>query len=329
MKPLGWAVAVCGVIYMIIAFNMDVSVSTQPVYVPGYGAYGGGDVANIDLMSRRQNHVIIASVITLVGVLMGIFGRFAGATSQSSPPSETARRGPFQGERNIAHDPYRLWLASEYDIRRNDVFDRFVIGDLTFETLDAALSHANNLENEKQAKAEAAKQEQERAEEARRAAAENARLESEAEWQRSEPKFIASMAALAVIAGLFAYFGISKSRETAAQALVQKRSQLAAFESRYGIRFPAEDVEQIGAIGPYQEFLCANKKHGTLVTFAPTAQATRVLSTLDKALGDHEIVYQFEDSGEWRWAKSDRLYVFHTIGSAGYTKKLCITHPTE
>lgn len=314
---------------MIIAFNMDVSVSTQSVYVPGYGSYGGGDVANIDLMSRRQNHVIIASVITLVGVLMGIFGRSAGATSQSSPPFETASRGPFQGERNIAHDPYRLWLASEYDIRRNDVFDRFVIGDLAFETLDAALSHANNLENEKQAKAEAVKQEQERAEEARRAAAENARLEYEVEWQRIKPKVVVFMAALTIAFMVGAFFFIKKSQEFAAQVLVQKRAQLAAFETRYGIRFPAEDVEQIGAIGPYQEFLCADKKDGTLVTFAPTAQATRVLSTLDKALGDHEIVYQFEDSGEWRWAKSDRLYVFHTIGSAGYTKKLCITHPTE
>lgn len=64
VKGFGWVVLVVGVIWAIVALNMDVSVAT------GYGR-----VNNLGLMASRQNHIIIGSVIALFGLLMIIFGK--------------------------------------------------------------------------------------------------------------------------------------------------------------------------------------------------------------------------------------------------------------
>lgn len=64
MKKLGFFALVIGVLWVVVAFNTDVSVDT------GYGR-----VNNIGLMASRQNHIIIGGLIVLVGVLMLIFGK--------------------------------------------------------------------------------------------------------------------------------------------------------------------------------------------------------------------------------------------------------------
>ncbi|ELY4544125.1 zinc ribbon domain-containing protein [Cronobacter sakazakii] len=64
MKYLGWTVLLVGVLWAVVALNMDVSVET------GYGTR----VNNIGLMAARQNHIIIGAFITLCGLLMAIFG---------------------------------------------------------------------------------------------------------------------------------------------------------------------------------------------------------------------------------------------------------------
>ncbi|MFM5906220.1 MAG: hypothetical protein ACKOPO_01305, partial [Novosphingobium sp.] len=65
MKIFGYILIVIGAAYLILAFNMDVAISTPSTYVPGYGDVGGGAVANLDLMARRQNHLMVAGLITL------------------------------------------------------------------------------------------------------------------------------------------------------------------------------------------------------------------------------------------------------------------------
>lgn len=71
MKYVGWGVLIVGLIWVIVALNMDVSVVTQY----------GGRVNNIGLMASRQNHIIIGGFIALCGVLMAIFGRSNAQTS--------------------------------------------------------------------------------------------------------------------------------------------------------------------------------------------------------------------------------------------------------
>ncbi|HIC7817467.1 TPA: zinc ribbon domain-containing protein [Enterobacter ludwigii] len=75
MRFLGWCILLIGVIWLVIALNMEVAVSD------GYGGY----VNNIGLMSSKQNHIIIGALLTLCGLLLVIFGQApkkAGATKK-------------------------------------------------------------------------------------------------------------------------------------------------------------------------------------------------------------------------------------------------------
>lgn len=82
MRIFGWFVLVIGVIWIIAAMNMNVTVSV------GDGRY----VNNIGLMSERQMHVIIGGVMLLCGVLMVAFGR------KSSESQEDKVKCPFCAE---------------------------------------------------------------------------------------------------------------------------------------------------------------------------------------------------------------------------------------
>jgi hypothetical protein len=90
-------------------------------------------------------------------------------SSAANGDSRKEHNVDFVGERTFTSDAYRLWLADRYKIQRNDVFDRFVTGGRTFETLDAALAYCYDVEA---AKLERDKldQEQAAAEKATRAA---------------------------------------------------------------------------------------------------------------------------------------------------------------
>lgn len=70
MKTLGYVALVVGFIWLLVAFNLDTSVST------GYGTR----VNNIGLMASKQNHIVIGAFITLCGLLMTIFGKRSAIT---------------------------------------------------------------------------------------------------------------------------------------------------------------------------------------------------------------------------------------------------------
>lgn len=316
MRPWGWAIAISGLIYMFIAFNMDVSVSTQSTYIPGYGSFGGGEVANLDLMARRQNHVIVAGIITLIGALMGIFGSSSGTPSQVTENPKATEHRIYDGKRDISEDAYRLWLADEYQIKKNDVFEKFVIGDVVFDTLDAALLHADKIENEKIEKEEAAKIEKERIN--KELIAESQReLERAAEqWKKDKPKFVVGGIATVIFIAIIILYAMEKNKENAERALVIKISQLKDFEKTYKFSLPAEKVSGIKkSISQSEEFLCADRKEGTLVRFAPKTLASEILPIIDKALGAHKIKYEYEGSGEWFWDKENMRFQVNSISS--------------
>lgn len=64
MRNFGWIVLIVGVVWAIVALNIDTSVST---------AYGGR-VNNLGLMAEKQNHLMIGGFVVLAGLLMAIFG---------------------------------------------------------------------------------------------------------------------------------------------------------------------------------------------------------------------------------------------------------------
>jgi hypothetical protein len=77
---MGVLLVMAGIIWGIIAFNMDTTVTTQPE------TYGSGDFAirvpsqtvhNIGLLEQRRNHLLLAGLSTLAGVLLIGFGSVA------------------------------------------------------------------------------------------------------------------------------------------------------------------------------------------------------------------------------------------------------------
>ena len=63
---------------------------------------------------------------------------------QASAPAPFSKS--FEGERELSNDAYRLWLTSRYAIQRNDVLDRYVVGERLFPSIDEALHHASELQ---------------------------------------------------------------------------------------------------------------------------------------------------------------------------------------
>lgn len=114
MKGLGWVVLIVGVIWTLVAINMDVSVAT------GYGTR----VNNIGLMASKQNHIILGAFIILCGLLMAIFG------SRNTPVESSQVKCPFCAElisneavkcKHCGSDVIRkktvksvLWIPSSY-----------------------------------------------------------------------------------------------------------------------------------------------------------------------------------------------------------------------
>ncbi len=139
MRPVGFGLIAIGVIWLLIAFNMDTSVEVPSTY------FGSSRVENIGLIAQRQNHLMVAGLVTLIGTLLVIFG------GQRQPPeavaiaiNPAANRPPM--ERDLSSDAYRLWLAEKYDIKRNELFDRYVMNQQTYADLESALKGAHDID---------------------------------------------------------------------------------------------------------------------------------------------------------------------------------------
>lgn len=200
-----WLIAI-GAIWLVIAFNMDTSVVSYG------GMYGAPSrVENIGLIAQRQNHLMVASLITLIGTLMTIFGG-GGASERASsaeiPNAQVADSPPCK--RDLSLDAYRLWLAAKYDIKKNQVFDGFVYEEKIFNSLEEALRVAHDQEEKLLAELEI-KILEEKKEEAERAEFLKAELERQ---DKNSKKFgFIFIIILIIFATIFSYSAIKKSRE--------------------------------------------------------------------------------------------------------------------
>lgn len=306
MKILGYWLIAIGVVYLFFAFNMEVSVSTASTYIPGYGSVGGGEVANLDLMARRQNHLIVAALITLIGTLMAIFGP---SVETGGPNKPEAVQKDFAGERDLGSDRYRLWLVSTYGIERNEVFGRFVLGEQTFMTLTDALTHAHQLEMTKISD-EAA--EKERLQTEALAMAEAKRLEAEraeAEWQETRPKLIIALVIVVALC-VGAYFVFRETPAEREARLAQEKAERVAIEQRFHITFPA-DANGIDIMENAKDyaFLCNDKEDGKLLKFSTRLTPSEVKDLFVKTLGDGEAMYgSLPEKPDWIWNKAGVRY---------------------
>jgi len=311
-----------------IAFNMDVSVS-------GYG----GEVANLDLMEQRQNHLIVACLMTLVGVLLSVFGKTAEQQEQreSGPTYDKSKRDAFDGEANLNDDAYRLWLADKYGIAKNDVFDRFVIGDQTFATLDDALCFADDREAE--LRAEAARKEAER-----QAAAEEqqqqwqlAAEEAEAQWEKEKPKVFAGLLIMAaILVGLV--YSLQESPEEQATRLAAEKAEalqrLGEAEEAIGVSLP-DDVSDVEIQKGADSYFCEidSLKHGmpdqrqaTIFRFSTRMNAADVKSSFVEALGNGQPSYRYldDDDDDWAWKLDDRIVSLKHMTQVSEEKVVCV-----
>jgi hypothetical protein len=90
MKTIGIVLLVIGSLAFLIGFNMDTSVDT------GFG----GRINNIGLMNDRQNIIILAGVLTVIGA---IFAALASKNKLNSPEissveNENTRKCPYCAE---------------------------------------------------------------------------------------------------------------------------------------------------------------------------------------------------------------------------------------
>ena len=82
MRGLGIVALVIGVICVVSALGMDVSVST---------GVGGGRVNNLGLMADRQNYTLVGGMVALAGLLLLMFGGTRGHATSGTQTSFEAR----------------------------------------------------------------------------------------------------------------------------------------------------------------------------------------------------------------------------------------------
>jgi hypothetical protein len=68
MLTFGWVILVAGVIYTIIAFNLKATVTSTSAFSVG------SEIYNTGLMDERRNHLSVAELIALSGVIFIGFG---------------------------------------------------------------------------------------------------------------------------------------------------------------------------------------------------------------------------------------------------------------
>jgi hypothetical protein len=139
MKIFGYFLTCCGIAYLLIAFNLNVS----------SGSIGGSDIANLDLMSQRQNHVIVAVMVTFIGAMMSIFAKSSSGnidTDARSNSAFTSQQNSPPEIRTLENAKYRVWLVNEYGIEKNDVLGEVICGERSFSNVDTALQYAHDAE---------------------------------------------------------------------------------------------------------------------------------------------------------------------------------------
>lgn len=145
MKSFGVICMFFGIVLLVIAFNVDVSLE-----VPGDGAYGlPRRVNNIGLMDQRRNYIILAGLQTLCGVIFIGFGSVKRASGEIAPTDEKQppKESTFgQGERTLENDAYKIYLVKNYKIEFNETLKKHVFNDALYESVDDALEAARTFD---------------------------------------------------------------------------------------------------------------------------------------------------------------------------------------
>lgn len=279
MKTFGWILVTVGVVWLIYAYNLDTSVST------GGGLYMPSRVVNLDLVQERQTHIYLASFATLIGVLLILFGKNKDEVAAEIPTSELPKTSSTPAEppceRDLSKDAYRLWLADQYGITRNDLFDKFVLRSQTYPNLDTALSAAHELElislEERTLREEAEQQ----ADEERQA---QIALMNE-ELERSQRTSLIFCGALILIVIVLMIVFTDKTDAKISPALEEDaRKRFSQYEIALPEDWSINSFEEVFDSAADRAIWC-NDGPGRLATMTVPASANQIISHFDEALG--------------------------------------------
>lgn len=290
---------------------------------------------NLGLIAQRQNHLFVAGLLTLIGVLLIIFGGWSetqnGNTNVvgNNVASHKLPEPPTE-DRDLALDSYRLWLAQKYVIERNDIFDRFVFDQQTYATLDDALDAAHALEIAAMLAVQKAKEIQEIEAEEQRLVAEERALIDEERRQNENALFkkigLVIIALIVVLSPLI----VTKFREMGEQASVRREEEqrrITGLFSDDGIKPDknwinvrvSDDVEDIS--------IWCESTSGRLFRFGSSEAPTAVIAFLTLQLGEGEDPYEIlsEDTSHkvrtWPANKNHGDVKLTSFGSSSY---LCV-----
>jgi hypothetical protein len=247
----------------------------------------------------------------------------AATSSEANRDSQKEPDVDFVGERSFTSDAYRLWLADRYKIQRNDIFDRFVIKDQTFESLDAALSYAYDLEA---ARIESARLDKERliAEraarlDAARIAAEGAAERAAADWEKNKPKIVLGSIISVAILIAFGALVYKKGLEIDTQSTKAVAELRAKIEREFGVKVPenAERVELEVVEGDDATTWCEGAINGKMVSFSSNSSPKEIAGSFTKQLGSGEQKYGSlfvkEENFSTIWKTKNASYVLSII----------------
>lgn len=294
MRAIGIILTFVGVIWLLFAFNIDTSVEV------GSSILGSGRVENLGLIAQRQSHLFVAGLIMLIGVLLIIFGGWseaqnvnANATISNTLPPKLPE--PEPEDRDLALDPYRLWLAEKYVIERNEIFDRFVFDQQTFSTLDDALSAAHALELEALLKIEKAEEVRRREAEEQQLIAEERALIDEERQRKENALFkkvgLGIVAALIVLSPLI----VTKFREMAKEASVRREGEqkrIAGLFLEFGIKPDESWINvRVSDVDSDNKTWC-DSSSGRLFEFDTVETPAAVVASLTAQLGEGSDPYE-------------------------------------
>lgn len=102
MKLLGIVLLAIGVLWAVVTFNADTTVSTESRFI-GETYVPSQKVNNIGLMDERRNHLILSALVVVVGAILFVAGNVKAPSSPAQTQGNSAsqagtRKCPFCAE---------------------------------------------------------------------------------------------------------------------------------------------------------------------------------------------------------------------------------------
>ena len=150
MRTLGIVLLMAGLLWTLIAFNADTTVTTESQFI-GSTYIPSQKVHNIGKMDERRNHLMLSALVIVVGVILFAISKSKQLPSESpigEVKIEGSKNRQYRDERNIHIGKYQLFLTEKYSIQKNATLEKYVLDDNLFETLEDALRYADGKETQ-------------------------------------------------------------------------------------------------------------------------------------------------------------------------------------